>query len=471
MLGSQGFTETATNAAVAPDHPQLVPHNIEAIVTPAIPHSFDAEEGLLGALAIDSDQMINVGYLKPGDFYLTRNEIIYRAMVDLWERHQGYDYITLIGHLEETGKLDDIGGTGIIADMMNFTPTSLGASKYAAIIYDRSGRRQVINEATKAAQLAYRLDTDYTISDIVNEIVSGFSQIDTTRNVSNGPKSISSGVSALLDRMEQIEASGEVAGLQTGIKALDHILGGFQEKQFYLLAGQPGMGKSALAIQITYNVAKRGIPVLYFSLEMSNEKISGRLVSSICGVEYDLFKRPGKTEQQILDILAASDEVAQLPLTIDETPGLTVSAMRSIAQRLMISEPIGLVIVDHLGLLSSPGKDEYHEVTKISHGLMALSKQLNLPVLALSQLSRGLKSRQDKRPVMSDLRGSGHLEQDADNILFLYRDEVYNPDTEFPHLAEINIAKNRDGKTGIAQVYAQMATNRFVDLETRTVSI
>jgi replicative DNA helicase len=467
MLSPQGFVKPTTTNVAATPRPE-----IEAIVTPAIPHSLDAEEGLLGALAIDPDQMINVGYLEPSDFYLTRNAIIYQAMVDLWERHQGWDYITLTGCLEEAGKLDYIGGAGIIADMMNFTPTSLGASKYAAIVYDRSGRRQVINEATKAAQLAYRLDTDYTLSDIVNETVSGFSQIDATRNVSNGPKSVAAGVSALLDRMERIEASGEVAGLQTGIKTLDSILGGFQEKQFYLLAGRPGMGKSALTIQIAYNVAKRGIPVLYFSLEMSDEKISGRLISSICGVPYDSFKRPGKTEQQILDILAASDEVAALPLVIDETPGLTVSAMRSIAQKLMISKPIGLVIVDHLGLLSSSGKDEYHEVTKTSHGLMGLSKQLNVPVLALSQLSRGLENRgADKRPIMSDLRGSGHLEQDADNILFLYRDEVYNPDTEFPNLAEINVAKNRDGKTGIASVFAIMATNRFVDVETRTVAI
>lgn len=461
MLTAEGF-QSQTDVAPKP---------IEAIVTPAIPHSLDAEEGLLGALAIDPDQMLNVGYLVPSDFYLTRNAAIYQAMAELWEKHQGYDVITLTSHLDAAGKLDDIGGGGLIADMINFTPTSLGAAEYAAIVYDRSVRRQTINGATRTAQLAYQLDNGRTALEVVNEAVDLFSGIDATRNVSNGPKSIAEGVSALLDRIERVEASGQVAGLPTGIKALDNILGGFQEKQFYLLAGRPGMGKSALAIQIAYNVTRRGVPVLYFALEMSDEKISGRLVSSLCGVPYDSFKRPGLTEQQMLDILAASDEISRLPLKIDHTPFLTVSTMRSIAQKMMVSEPLGLIIIDHLGLVSSSGKDEYHEVTKTSHELMALSKQVNTPVLALSQLSRGVESRVDKRPIMSDLRGSGHLEQDADNILFLYRDEVYNPDTEFPNLAEINAAKNRDGKTGTATVFALMPTNRFVDLETRTVPL
>jgi replicative DNA helicase len=459
MLAPQGFVEPTTVNTVVPPDFQFVPHSI------------DAETALLGALVIDPDQMLNVGYLAKSDFYLFNNGLLYQAMADLFEKYGGYDWLTITEYLKSQGHLEDIGGEISIADLINTTPTSLGAPEYAAIIYRHSISRQVLIKAQKIFEAAHKDIASRPPDLLVNEAVQSLSEIDATRNVSNGPKSVAVGVSALLDRMEHIEASGEVAGLQTGIKTLDSILGGFQEKQFYLLAGRPGMGKSALAIQIAYNVAKRGIPVLYFSLEMSDEKISGRLVSSVCGVPYDLFKRPGKTEQQILDIYAASDEVARLPLVIDETPGLTVSAMRSIGQKLMLSEPVGLVIVDHLGLLSSSGKDEYHEVTKTSHGLMGLSKQLNVPVLALSQLSRGLESRADKRPVMSDLRGSGHLEQDADNILFLYRDEVYNPDTEFPKLAEINVTKNRDGKTGMAQVYAQMATNRFVDLETRTVTI
>lgn len=462
MLTPQGFTETSASPTIK-----------EVIVTPAIPHSIDAEEGLLGALAIDPGQMLNVGYLKPADFYLTLNAAVYQAMAELWEKHQGYDLITLTEYLESAGCLDDIGGPGIIADMINFTPTSLGASEYAAIVYDRSIRRQVINGATKAVQLAYRLDSGHTAAEVVNETVGLFSGIDATRNVSNGPKSIAKGVAALLDNMAKIEETGCVAGLQTGIKALDYILGGFQKQQFYLLAGRPGMGKSAFALQVALNLATRGKSVLYFSLEMSSEKLSERLVSNISNVPYSTFKRPGIGDQQWLDIIAASETIHRLPIMIDATPNLSVSDMRSIAQNLMARQLVDIIIVDHLGLISSTGKDEYHEVTKISHGLMAMSKQLNVPIVALSQLSRAPESRgkNNQRPIMSDLRGSGHLEQDADNVLFLYRDQVYNPDTEFPNLAEINVAKNRHGDTGVAKIFALMSTNRFVDIETRAMPL
>lgn len=463
MLTSQGF-QTQTNAPPEP--------KIEAIVTPAIPHSLDAEEGLLGALAIDPEQMINVGYLKPDDFYLTRHATIYQAMATLWERNQAYDLITLTEHLESAGRLDDIGGPGTIADMINFTPTSYNASHYAAIIYKNSVLRQTIYGATKAAQLAYA-SGDRSASEVVNEVVGMFSEIDATRNASNGPKSIAKGVVALLDSMEKIEQTRCVAGLQTGIKALDFTMGGFQKQQFYLLAGRPGMGKSAFALQIALNLATQGKSVLYFSLEMSNEKLSERLVSNVSNIPYVAFKRPGIGDQQWLDIIAAAETIQRLPIEIDDTPNLTVSAMRSIAQKLMIRQPVDIIIIDHLGLVSSTGKDEYHEVTKTSHGLMAMSKQLNIPILALSQLSRALESRgrNKRRPIMADLRGSGHLEQDADNIMFLYRDEVYNPDTEFPHLAEVDVAKNRHGDTGMATVYANMPTNRFVDLEFREVRL
>lgn len=462
MLTPTGFKDQQTDTP---------PRIKEAIVTPAIPHSLDAEEGLLGALAIDPAQMINVGYLRPDDFYISRNSIVYRAMAELWERNQAYDLITLTEHLESAGHLDNIGGGGIIADMINFTPTSYNAAHYAAIVYKNSILRQTINGATKAVQLAYAAG-DRSAAEVVNEVVGMFSGIDATRNVSNGPKSISNGVSELLDSMQEIERTGQVAGLQTGIKTLDFVLGGLQSAQFYLLAGRPGMGKSALALQVACNVAKRGSPVLYFSLEMNKKAIAARLTSSICKVPYDAFGRPGIGDKWPA-IFNAGEQISRLPLEIEDAPALTVDNMRSIAQKLMLSKPIELVIVDHLGLAkpARPMKDSYHEVSQISHSLMALSKQLNLPVLALCQLSRNVENRANKRPTISDLRDSGKLEEDADGILFVYRDEVYNPDTEFPHLGEIIVAKNRGGNLGVATVYADITTNRFVDLETRRVRL
>ena len=464
MLASQGF--------VAETAPPTTPQRInEAIVTPAIPHSPQAEEGVLGALAIDPEQMLNVGYLKADDFYLSRNAIVYQAMADLWQRNQGYDLITLTEHLESAGRLDDIGGPSIIADMINFTPVSYGAAEYAAIVYDRRIRRQAINGATKAAQMAYALDTEHTAAEVVNEIVGLFSEIDATRNVSGGPKPMSAGVNALLDRLKQVERSGQVAGLQTGIKTLDRILGGFGDKKFYLLAGRPGMGKSALALQIAYNVARRGTRVLFFALEMSQDDIAARLTSLVSGIPYESFNRP--TDGNLGKIIEAADYVATLPIIVDDTPALTVSQIRSRAQKIAISVPVGLVIIDHGGLARAEwvSSNKYAEQSQIADGFMALPKQLDCPVLALLQLSRQLESRNDKRPMMHDLRDSGKWEENADGIMFLYRDEVYNKDTEFRHLGEINTAKNRGGMLGQATVYVDVANNRFVDLETRTVTL
>lgn len=457
MLTSQGFTKTVTPKQIK-----------EAIVTPAIPHSLEAEEGLLGALAIDPGQMINTGYLKADDFYLSRNAIVYQAMVELWERTQGYDLITLTENLESAGRLDDIGGSGIIADMINFTPTSFGATEYAAIVYDRSIRRQAINGATKAAQMAYALNTDHTAAEVVNEIVGLFSGIDATRNVSGGPQPMSAGVNALLDRLEQIEQSGKIAGLQTGIKTLDHILGGFGDKKFYLLAGRPGMGKSALALQIAYNIARQGISVLFFALEMSRADIAARLTSLVSGIPYESFNRP--TNGNLGKIIEAADIVGRLPIIVDDTPALTVSQIRSRAQKIAISEAVELIIIDHGGLARAEraSSNKYAEQSQIADGFMALPKQIDCPVLALLQLSRQLENRADKRPMMHDLRDSGKWEENADGIIFLYRDEVYNKGTEFPHLGEIDAAKNRGGKRGMATIYVDVATNRFADLETRT---
>ena len=463
MLTSQGFTETA---------PPITPQQIKkAIVTPAIPHSLQAEEGLLGALAIDPDQMINVGYLKADDFYLSRNSIVYQAMVELWERNQGYDLITLTERLESAGHLDDIGGPSIIADMINFTPVSYGAAEYAAIVYDRSVRRQAINGATKAAQMAYALDTEHTAVEVVNKIVGLFSEIDATRNVSGGPQPMSAGVNALLDRIEKIQDNGgELPGVMTGIKTLDAILDGIETGRFYLLAGRPGMGKSALFLQWAYNMACAGRRVLLFSLEMEEIEITARLAAIHCGVPY----RDILAGRRVDITVPALGYIETLPIIKDTTPGLTVAEIRSRAQKVMITEDIDIVAVDHGGLVTPAMRrgDSYNDTNQVVADMQKLPKQLSLPVICLVQLNRDGKGRHDKRPVLTDLRDTGKWEENADGVLFIHRDQYYNPDTEFPNIGEIIVAKNRAGaSSGGARIYADVATNRFVDLETRTVAI
>jgi replicative DNA helicase len=470
MLTPDGFTNTQAPPAIK-----------EAVVGPLIPHSIEAEEGLLGALAIDPAQMLNVGYLGPDDFYLSRNAIVYRAMVALWEKQQTWDFITLTERLESAGQLENVGGAGVIADMINFTPTSLAAGEYAAIIYNHSVRRQAINAATKAARLAYS-PGDRSAAEVVNETVSLFSEIDATRNVSGGPQSMTAGANALLDRRETIQANGgQLPGLMTGIKTLDDIMDGIEARRLYLLAGRPGMGKSALLLQWIYNMARAGKGVLLFSLEMEEVEITARLAAIHCRIAYkDILAGRGDDTA----IVQAIDFVSRLPIIIDTTPGLTVAEIRSRAQKEMITEDIDLIGVDHGGLVR-PAKrvgDSYNDTGQVAGDMQEIPKQLDLfaknaglaspSVVCLVQLNRDGKGRHDKRPVLTDLRDTGIWEENADGVLFVHRDQYHNPDTEYPHLGEIIVAKNRAGvSAGSATVYADVATNRFIDLETRSVSL
>jgi replicative DNA helicase len=393
-------------------------------------------------------------------------------MKSLFQAHNGYDWVTIAARLKSTGHLDDIGGEAAIADLVNATPTSYGAPEYAAIIYRHSISRQVIRETLAITEAAYQDVVSRPGETLVSEAIDRLASIDACKNISSGPQPIAAGADKLLEKMQTIQELGTVAGLSTGLKSLDHILGGLQKNKLHLLAGRPGMGKSGLALQIALNVAKRGSTVLFFALEMSDDDMTARLASSICGVPYETFNRPDVPNMG--DVITAIDQVSNLPIIFDTTPGLKVSNIRSISQKAMIKYPIDLIIVDH-GSLVRPekftGKDTQDQ-SQVAIAMQALSKQLGgVPVLCLLQLSRAVENSNDKRPKMHHLRNSGEWEQNADSIMFLYRDEVYNPDTEFPGLGEIGTAKNRGGKTGNLQIAANVALNRFVDLEVRTAGL
>ncbi len=461
MLTAQGFTDTTASEVVG-----------QASDLQLVPHSIEAEQALLGALIIDPAQMLEVSYLTAKDFYLRNHGYLYEAMAALFKIHNGYDYVTVVEFLDSSGHLDDVGGPGALSGLMATTPTSYGAPEYARIIHRHSISRQLVDSCAKITQEAYKNVTSRSGDVLVSDALQRLASIDTTKNVSNGPQPISTGVNRLLDRMETIEQTGQVAGLQTGIRKLDAILGGFGEQKFYLLAGRPGMGKSALALQIAVNVAQKGSGVLIFSLEMTADDIAARLTSSICGVPYESFNRGniGDNWQAILD---AGATVANLPLVIDDSPALTISNIRFIAQKAMLTNQIRLVIIDHVGIArpERSGGNPYQNASDKADAIMALPKQLGCPVLALSQLSREVESRADKRPQMHDLRDSGKWEENADGILFLYRDEFYNDATDLRNMAEISIRKNRGGKRGIASVYANVDTNRFCDLTTERMTI
>lgn len=458
MLTPQGFkTETKTRQQATPQ---------------VFPHSTDAEAALLGALVIDPAQMLEVGYLDKSDFYLANNGFLYDTMKSLFQQHNGYDWLTIAARLRSTGHLDDIGGEVAISDLINATPTSYGAPEYASIVYRHSVSRQVIRETLAITEAAYQDVAGRPGETLVSEAIDRLANIDACKNISSGPQPISVGAEKLLERMEQIQEMGTMAGLSTGLKSLDYMLGGLQKNKLHLLAGRPGMGKSGLALQIAQNVAKSGRGVLFFALEMSDDAMTARLASSICGVPYEAFNRPDVPNMG--SVVTAIDQVANLPIIFDTTPGLKVSNIRSISQKAMLKYPVELIIVDH-GSLVRPEKftgNDTQDQSQVAAAMQALSKQLGgIPVLCLLQLSRAVENSADKRPKMHHLRNSGEWEQNADAILMMYRDEVYNPDTEFPGLGEIGIAKNRGGKTGNLQIAANVGLNRYVDLETRTVQL
>lgn len=462
MLSHRGFTEiTAKQTAVTPPALQLLPHDVMA------------ESALIGALLIDPDQMIEVGYLDGSDFYLLNNGYLYQALKELYQANRGYDLVTVANKLDSANRLDDIGGEATLADFVNATPTSYGARDYAAIVYRHSIQRQIINRCAAITQETW--ESADGPDALTGRALEHLAAIDSGRNLSQGPKPASEAVSRFMDRLEAAQA-GQVSWLPTGIKTLDHLFGGFERKQIYVLAGRPGMGKSALAIQFAYNLTSKGHRVLFFSLEMDRVKIISRLVSSVSGVEYARMKgdrAKSLTNDEWLRVIDASDKIATLPLLIEDTPALTVEAIRAAAQRQMTKAPVDLVIIDHVGIIKSSVRSAkaYERASLTADEVMALPKQLDCPVFALSQLSREVENRNDRRPVMKDLRDSGKWEENADGILFLYRDEVYNPDTEYPHMAEIIVAKNRDGEPGMAMVYADIAKNRFVDLQVRSVTL
>jgi replicative DNA helicase len=302
--------------------------------------------------------------------------------------------------------------------------------------------RQTINGATKAAQLAYD-PGGRSGAEVVNEVVGMFSGIDATRNVSGGPQPMSAGANALLDRREAIQANGgTLPGLMTGINTIDAILDGIETRRLYLLAGRPGMGKSALLLQWLYNMARAGRGSLLFSLEMEPVEITARLAAVHCHVPYkDILAGRGDN----VAINLAVDYVSRLPIIIDTTPGLTVAEIRNRTMKTMIAENVELIAVDHGGLVNpaSQGGSSYYDTNQVAGDLQRLPKQLELPVICLVQLNRDGKGRGDKKPVLTDLRDTGKWEENADGVLFIHRDQYHNPDTEFPHLGEIIVAKNR----------------------------
>ena len=437
------------------------------------PQSTEAEEAVLGALLIDPDAVIRLApILRPEDFYREKNGWLYEAILALHERREPVDFLTVCDELDRNEQLDQMGGPAFITTLINAMPTSIHAEHYARIVERTATRRRLIDAASEIAVLAYQEADDVEeVVDHAEQILFGVSE----RRVSRELVPIKQILSDYYDRIEYLTRHrGELIGIPTGFNDIDKLLGGLQRSDLVILAARPSVGKTSLALSIAHNAAKlHGQRVAFFSLEMSDEQVVQRLISSETGIGSQRLRRGDIAQDEWGRFMKATSDLAETHFFIDDTPGISALELRTKARRLHAEVGIDLLAVDYLQLMRGDFRSEnrVQEISSISRALKALARELNVPILALSQLSRGVESRTDKRPILSDLRESGALEQDADVVIFIYRDEMYNENTERQNIADIIVAKHRNGPTGSVALFFKKELAQFREAELRRTEI
>jgi replicative DNA helicase len=433
------------------------------------PHNLDAEMSLLGAILIDEDILADSSEkLHPNDFYDKRHMMIYRAMMKLFERHQPIDLLTLGDELQRASELDIIGGTVYLTELTNYVPTSAHASAYADMILQKAVRRRLIKASAEIAELGFddEAETQELLERAETELFSVSDQ-----SLKQDLTSLEQILSESFDRIEELHKNGgALRGVPTGWRDLDNMTAGLQKSDLIILAARPAMGKTTLVTNLAYNVAtKANMPVLFFSLEMSKEQLVDRMLADAAGVDAWNIRTGKLSDDDFEKLSNAMGEMAEAPIFIDDTPGLTVLEMRTKARREAHNNPLGLIIVDYLQLMSGSGRsndgNRVQEVSEISRGLKLIARELNVPLIALSQLSRSVESRSPQIPQLSDLRESGSIEQDADIVTFIYREAYYNPETERQNITDLIIAKHRNGPTGRVELYFHPERLRFMSLD------
>jgi len=441
--------------------PAVVPDKLQ-------PHNVEAEEAVIGSLLIDPDAIIRVAtFLNGPDFFIERHGMVFDAIQALSARNQPADLVTLADELERRGELREVGGGAYLTSLINQTPTSIHVEYYGRIVERCAVLRRLINAAGQISRLAYR-DQEADAMEVVNraeEIIFNVSP----GGDKHGLQHVSVAVQELLDQVNYLQNhKGQVVGLPTGLTDLDKLIGGLQRSDMVVVAGRPGMGKSSLSLNVAHHATRKlNKRVAIFSLEMSKVQLVQRLVSAETGIDSFRIRVGDIRGNEWPTFIAASKIIHDAPIFIDDTPAISAMELRAKARRLHAEYGLDLLIVDYLQLMTGDRKSEnrQQEISYISRSIKALARELNIPILALSQLSRECEKRHDKRPHLSDLRDSGSIEQDSDVVIFIYRDDVYNPDTEFPDLAELIVGKHRGGPTGMFSVYFRKPLCQFVDLE------
>lgn len=434
------------------------------------PQNLDAEMSMLGAVLIDEDVLANItDKIKTIDFYDKRHESIFAAMIRLYERHQPVDLLTLSDELKRRDELELIGGSAYLTELTNYVPTAAHAEAYAELVAQKAVRRRLIKASGAVAEIAY--DEEKSIQELLGTAEAELFSVSDT-SLKQDLTSLETILTDSFDRMEELHRNkGALRGIPTGYRDLDNMTAGLQPSDLIILAARPAMGKTTLVTNLAYNIAtiaKKS--VLFFSLEMSKEQLVDRMLADASGVDSWNIRTGNLSDEDFGKLSEAMGEMAEAPIFIDDTPGVTVLEMRTKARREAHNNPLGLIIIDYLQLMQGSGKHDgnrVQEVSEISRGLKLIARELNVPVIALSQLSRTVETRTPQIPQLADLRESGSIEQDADIVAFIYREEYYNPDTDRQRITDLIIAKHRNGPVGKVELYFHPERLRFLSLDKR----
>lgn len=434
------------------------------------PHNIDAEQSVLGALFLDNTAIPRVvRHVRPEDFYMESHRVIFDTILELEENGQAADLVTVTDSLRRKGELEKVGGTAYVATLAGITPTAANAEYYARIVEEKALLRNLINLATRIAGMGYEGGED--AERLMEEAEKMLMELGTRRTsvIFTEIKDILKNTFKHLEYLQKNK--GKITGTPTGFKDLDRLCQGLQPGDLIIVAGRPSMGKTSFGMCIAHQAAlQTNRPIAVFSLEMSKEQLVQRMLCAEAGVDQHKLRSGFIGEEDWIKLTRQARELAKLPIFIDDSGVLTVRQVRAKSRQIHMEKGLGLVVIDYLQLMQGGRRVEnrQQEIAEISRSLKSLAKELNVPVLALAQLSRSVEQRQDKRPIMSDLRESGSLEQDADVVMFIYRDEYYNEDSEKTGIADIIVAKQRNGPTGTVELGFIKELTRFVNLARRS---
>jgi len=434
------------------------------------PQNIEAEQAVLGAMLIEREAISKVAeLLRPEDCYREAHRLIYNAMLELFNKNDAVDMVTVIEFLRKSDKLEAAGGISYITSLANSVPTAANVLYHAKIVEEKALLRQLINAATNIASLGYEDSEEVAgILDTAEKTILAVS----SRKSGGEFTPIKSIIFDAFTKIEQLYASkGSITGLSTGFKDLDKLTSGLQPSDLILIAARPSMGKTAFVLNIAQHIGvKEKKAVALFSLEMSKEQLVQRMLCAESTIDSQRLRIGELEPNDWTKLVSGADRLSSAPIFIDDTSGITVMEMRSKCRRLKIEHDLKLIIIDYLQLMQGSGKkgseNRQQEISEISRALKGLAREIGVPVIALSQLSRSVESRQVKKPMLSDLRESGSLEQDADIVAFLYRDDYYNPDSEQKNITEVIIAKHRNGPVDTVQLFFHKQFTKFSDLST-----